>query len=72
MRGGCSGKGQIWTQERKLVFGNFGGGVLEKVGFGLRVENWSLEIGGGALEKIRFGLREENWYLEILGGGDLK
>ena len=41
--GGCSAKGQIWTQGRKLEFG-IRGGVLPKVRFGLREENWSLEI----------------------------
>ena len=66
MGGGC-GKGRIWTQGRKLVFGNLGRGVLEKVGFGLRKEEFRNL--GGVLEMVRFGLGEENWYLEIGGGG---
>ena len=46
------------------------GGVLPKVGFGFREENWSLEIwGGGVLSKVGFGLGEENWSLEFVGGG---
>ena len=52
--GGDSGKGQIWTQERKLVLKLGGGGVLEKVSFGLRKENYSFEIwGGGVFWKVK-------------------
>ena len=48
--GECSAKGRIWTRGRKLQFGNWGGGgVLPKVRFGLREENWSLEILGGGV-----------------------
>ena len=71
--GGYSAKGQIWTWGRKEKFGIFfgRGGVLPNVRFGLREENWSLEIlGGGYSVKCQICTQGRKLEFGNLGRGD--